>query len=391
MTNLLIKLFVKDYKNTSNGGVREKYGSLSSFVGIAVNIILALVKLLLGLLTASVAIMADALNNLSDAGSSLITLISFKLSAKPADRDHPFGHARIEYIASMIVAFLILIVGFEMLTNSLGSLFGFKDSDLPEFSITSIIILGSTICLKLWLAFFYRKIAKKIDSGVIKASSADSLFDCISTFAVLISALIIKFGGYPKIDAIVGIGVSALIFIAGIRILIETKNSILGEAPTEEIIQGIKNIVSEYPEVLGTHDLMLHNYGPKVFVSSFHVEVDGSHDIYMLHDMVDNLERRIKEEMNILCTIHMDPIVTNDEVVSELYQFVLNTVKNDVDDRITIHDFRTVVGATHTNLIFDIVLPYESTDSVEDITNKISTAINNKREYCYCVITVDRG
>ncbi len=391
MTNLLIKLFIKNYKNTDDVTVREKYGSLSSFVGIGVNIILSLVKLFLGLITASVAIMADALNNLSDAGSSVITLISFKLAAKPADRDHPFGHARIEYIASMIVSFLILIVGFEMLTSSIASLFGWSESTLPTFSAVSIIILAISICFKLWLALFYRKIAKKINSGVIKASSADSLFDCISTAAVLVSAIIIKFGGYEKIDAIVGIGVSALIFVAGIRILIETKNSILGEAPTEELVEDLKKLVSEYPEILGIHDLMLHNYGPSTYVASFHVEVDGSHDIYALHDLIDNIERRINEETKILCTIHMDPIVTNDEVISELRDFVTETIQNDVDNKITIHDFRAVIGVTHTNLIFDIVLPFESKDTPEVAMQKISTAISNRRDYCYCVITVDRG
>ncbi|MBE6534708.1 MAG: cation transporter [Ruminococcaceae bacterium] len=391
MTEILSKIFVKDYKNISDGKVRKSYGTLSSFVGISVNAILAFIKLFLGIITASVAIIADALNNLSDAGSSIITLVSFRMSAKPADRDHPFGHARIEYIASMIISFLILLVGFETFIKSVSVLIGMSDASVSNFSTVSIIILASSILLKLWLSFFYRKIGNKINSSVIKASSIDSLTDCISTVAVLISAIIIKITNLQIIDTVVGLGVSVMIIIAGIKILNETKNSILGEAPINEQVEAINKIIAEYPEIIGTHDLMIHNYGPNHFIASFHAEVDGEKDIFILHDMIDIVEKRIQSELNILCTIHMDPIVTDDGTVNELKSFVLETIREDVSSDISIHDFRVVVGNTHTNMIFDIILPFESKDSPDLVIEKICNAVNNRRKDCFCVITVDRG
>lgn len=391
MTELLSKIFIKNCSDTKNPKVRKGYGTLSSFVGIGVNIILAFIKLLLGVLSASVAVIADALNNLSDAGSSIITLVSFRMSAKPADRDHPFGHARIEYIASMIVSFLILLVGFETLIKSFSVLFGFSDAEIPNFSTVTIIILASSILLKLWLSIFYRKIGKKIDSSVIKASSVDSLVDSISTVAVLISAIVVKFAGLQIIDAIVGLGVSVMIIIAGIKILNETKNSLLGEAPVDEQVNAINAIIAEYPEIIGTHDLMIHNYGPNHYIASFHAEVDGNKDIFMLHDMIDIVEKRIQSELNVLCTIHMDPIVTDDLTINDLKEFLKGVIAEDVSPDISIHDFRVVVGNTHTNMIFDIVLPFESNDSPDNVIEKISSAVNKRREDCYCVITVDRG
>lgn len=391
MTELLSKIFIKNCSDTKNPKVRKGYGTLSSFVGISINLILAFIKLFLGILAASVAVIADALNNLSDAGSSIITLVSFRMSAKPADRDHPFGHARIEYIASMIVSFLILLVGFEMLIKSVSVLLGISDAEIPSFSTVSIIILASSILLKLWLAVFYRKIGKKIDSSVIKASSVDSLSDCISTVAVLISAIVIKFTGVQVVDTVVGLGVSIMIIVAGIKILNETKNSLLGEAPVNGQVDAINKIIAEYPEILGTHDLMIHNYGPNHYIASFHAEVDGTQDIFMLHDMIDIVEKRIQSELNILCTIHMDPIVTDDSTVNELKEFLKKVIAEDVSPDISIHDFRVVVGNTHTNMIFDIILPFESEDSPDTVTKKIISAVNKRREDCYCVITVDRG
>lgn len=391
MTELLSKIFIKNYKNITDPKVRKGYGTLSSFVGISVNIILAFIKLFLGIITVSVAVIADALNNLSDAGSSIITLVSFRMSAKPADRDHPFGHARIEYIASMIISFLILLVGFETLIKSVSVLLGISDAQLPSFSTVSIIILASSILLKLWLALFYRKIGKRINSGVIKASSVDSLTDCISTVAVLISAIIIKYTDLKIIDTIVGLGVSVMIIIAGVKILNETKNSLLGEAPVDEQVKSINEIISEYPEIIGTHDLMIHNYGPNHYIASFHAEVDGSKDIFILHDMIDIVEKRIQSELNILCTIHMDPIVTDDSTVNELKSFLIETIKQDVSPDISIHDFRVVIGNTHTNMIFDIILPFESKETPDDVIEKICVAVNKRRNECFCVITVDRG
>lgn len=389
MTNLLIKLFVKDYNNPERTDVRKRYGTLSSVVGIALNILLSALKLAVGLLTASVAITADALNNLSDAGASCISLVSFKLSAKPADRDHPFGHARIEYIASMIVSFIILLVGFETIIDAGKKIFGISEADNPDFSVISLIIIGASVLGKLWLGLFYKKIGNKINSSVIKASGTDSLMDAVSTTAVLVSSIVIKLTNVAIIDSIVGLGVAVLIIVAGVRILNETKNALLGEAPVAETVDSIKAIVAEEPLVLGIHDMIVHNYGPNRFITSFHAEVDGKGDIYMLHDAIDNLEKRIGEELNIQCTVHLDPIATDDEAINELRDLVCS-VASECYSGIGIHDFRAVIGHTHTNVIFDVEVPFEIKDSHNEIIDKISNAIKDRRADVFCVITVDR-
>jgi cation diffusion facilitator family transporter len=389
MTDLLIKLFIKDYSNPNDAAVREKYGVFSSIVGIITNLILAALKLIAGILSFSIAIIADALNNFSDAGSSIISFVSFKIAAKPADKEHPFGHARIEYVSSMIVSFLILLVGFELMTSSISGLFDGEGSNL-EVTFITYIILSVSILLKLWLGLFYRKIAKKIDSSVVAAAAADSFSDCASTSAVLVSSIIIGITGWWFIDSIVGLAVAVMIIIAGIKILNETKNSLLGEAPIKEVVESIKSTVEKYPEVVGIHDMLVHNYGPKTYIVSFHAEVDGSQDIYELHDAIDNIEREINEDLRILCTIHMDPIVTNDETVNELRTFTVETVK-EICPEATIHDFRTVIGQTHTNLIFDLVLPFDLKEEPAMIVESVKSAIKDRRSYCFCVITVDRA
>ena len=389
MTDLLIKIFVKDHSNHNDSSVREKYGIFSSIVGIITNVILAGIKLLAGVLSSSIAIIADALNNLSDAGSSMISFVSFKIAAKPADKEHPFGHARIEYVSSMIVSFLILLVGFELLTSSVNGLIKKDGSNLEVTTLTYIILVVSII-LKLWLGLFYRKIAKTIDSSVVSAASADSFSDCASTAAVLASSIIIGITDWWFIDSVVGLAVSVMIMIAGIKILNETKNSLLGEAPIQEVVDSIKHTVDKYPEVVGIHDMLVHNYGPKTYIVSFHAEVDGSQDIYLLHDAIDNIEREINEDLRILCTIHMDPIVTNDETVNELRAFTADTVK-EICPEASIHDFRTVIGQTHTNLIFDLVLPFDIDGKPAEIVESVKTEISNKRPDCFCVITVDRA
>lgn len=389
MTELLSKLFVKNHSSPDSPAVRKSYGTMASIVGITLNILLSALKLFAGIITASVAITADALNNLSDAGASGISLISFKLSAKPADREHPFGHARIEYIASMIVSFLILLVGFEMASDAISGMINPTERSTTDFSTVSIIILSASILGKLWLAIFYHKIAKKIDSSVIKAAGKDSLNDCISTTAVLISSIVIMLTDLVIIDFIVGLGVSALILYAGINILNETKNSLLGEAPVDDVVNSIKELIDEEPLVIGIHDMLVHNYGPKKYISSFHAEVDGKEDIYVIHDAIDNLEKRISEKLGILCTIHMDPIVTDDEVVNELREFATSTVKSLYSD-IGVHDFRAVIGATHTNLIFDIEVPFEYKNDTREIVKAISDEITRLRPGCFAVITPDR-
>ena len=390
MYKLLTKLFIKNSENVSDPNVRKNYGTLASVVGIIVNLILAGIKVFAGVLAGSVAIIADAFNNLSDSGTSVITLISFKLSSKPADKEHPFGHARIEYIASMVVSFVIMLVGGELLLDSGKTLIGLSEAKETVISNLTIIILSISIFLKLWLGLLYRSIAKKIDSTVVAAASADSFSDSISTIAVLASSLVIKFTGWHIVDAIVGILVSVPIIFAGVNILRETINKLLGEGPVDETVSAIEKIVAEYPDVVGIHDLVVHNYGPNNFVASLHAEVDGKKDIYYLHDMIDNIERRINEDLVISCTIHMDPIVTDDENVIALKKFLLETMREANLD-LQIHDFRTVIGHTHTNMIFDVVLPFDHPLTVNQVKDKICKAVSSKRDNCYCVITVDRA
>lgn len=389
MINFIVNKIVGAAEGDADVKARERCGVITSIIGVFVNVLLATIKLIAGLLSGSIAIVADALNNLSDAGASVVTFFSFKISSKPADRDHPFGHARFEYVCSMIVSFLILLVGFELMVESVSGLIN-KELLHLDMPILTFSILGASVFFKILLGIFDIKVAGRIDSTVIKASGIDSFSDAISTTAVLVSTIIIYFTDLWFIDGIVGIIVSVLIIIAGIRILNETKNSLLGEAPVDDVTYSIKEIVAQCPEILGVHDMLVHNYGPSHYFSSFHAEVDGSQDIYLLHDKIDNVERRINEELGILCTIHMDPIVTNDETVNELRNFTSTTVKSVVPEA-DIHDFRTVVGVTHTNLIFDLVIPFEIKGNIEDIKRNIEAEIQKQRGDCYCVITVDRA
>ena len=388
MTEILSKIFTK--RNIPSESIsRKSFGTLAGAVGIATNILLATLKLIAGLFCSSLAIIADAFNNFSDAGASLITLISFKLSAKPADKEHPFGHARFEYISSMIVSFIILLVGLELLISSGKRLIYPNPEGLSEINAITFIILGFSILLKLWLGLFYRKIGKKIDSKVILAASLDSLTDSISTGSALISSIIIKLTGLVIFDSLVGIGVSIIIISAGVKILNDTKNALLGEAPVKETLEDIRKIAEKYPEIIGIHDLLVHNYGPGQIIASFHAEVDGSKDIYLLHDVIDTLEREIKKNLGISCTIHLDPIATNDENTVEIKEFLSETLK-EVGLEYKIHDFRVVLGNTHTKLLFDLVLPFEEKMSDDEAINLVCEAVEKKRHNFYCVITVDR-
>ncbi len=385
MTSLLCRLFVKESENTKKSAVRQAYGTLSSTVGIILNIFLAVIKLLAGILTSSISVTADAVNNLSDAGSQVISLISFKISAKPADRDHPFGHARIEYVASMIVSFIILTIGFELFRGSLDKVI---NPTPTEFGIPPAVILAVSVATKLWLSVFNRKISKKIDSSVIKATSLDSLSDALATTAVLASMIISHFTGFAT-DGYMGMVVSVFILIAGIKILAETKNSILGSAPAPETVSEILRITSEYPEILGIHDMIVHNYGPGNTIASLHAEVDGAENVFVTHDVIDNVEKRLYSELGVLTTIHMDPIVTDDERVTALRNTVSDMVKT-VDERLSIHDFRFVDGRTHSNLIFDVSTPFELKMSDDDLKRRISAELSKINPAFFAVITVDR-
>lgn len=388
MTDLLARIFVKDRKNTTDPVVRSAYGMLGSITGILLNLVLFASKFIIGMLCGSVAISADAINNLSDAGSQIVSLISFRIAAKPADSEHPFGHARIEYVSSMIISFLILFIGFETLRESISKII---TPEPPEKSYAAIIVLVLSIGIKLWLGFFNRKIGNRIDSSVMNAASADCFSDCLSTGAILIATLIaILFPSLNlNLDAYMGVIVAILILVAGARILNETKNSILGEAPADEVVKTINDLVAEYPDALGMHDLTVHNYGPGHTIATFHVEVDGSRDIFVIHDMVDLIEQRLRREHKILATVHMDPIETNNEEISRLRDLVAAAVKN-IDARILIHDFRFVPGETHTNLIFDVAVPFDIKKTEDQIRCEVSTEISKIDPSYFAVVTVDR-
>ena len=385
MTDFIFKLFVRGYDGSDRPEMRRKCGSAVAIIGMVLNILLAAIKLFAGILSGAISITADALNNLSDAGSQVVSLVSFRISAKPADRDHPFGHARIEYVASMIVSFLVLMVGFELFSESVGKIL---EPVSVDYSLLVFIILGISVIGKLWLYFFGRAAAKKLKSDCLRASAADSLSDAAATLAVLAAGIITKLTGLNT-DAYMGIAVSIIIFIAGIKILNDTKNSILGSAPEPEVVESIVAITREYPEVLSIHDMVVHNYGPGNTIASFHAEVDGSADIFVTHDVIDVVEKRLYAELGVRATVHMDPIVTDDERVSALRAKVLAAVK-EIDGRLGIHDFRFVEGKTHTNLIFDVTVPFELEESDREIQDKIDLKVKEIDPHYFTVLTVDR-
>jgi len=385
LTNLLIKLFIKDHSNVQSKRVRESYGSMTSIVGIVINLLLFVCKFLIGTLFASVAISADAINNLSDAGSSLISLISFKISSKPADREHPFGHARIEYIASMAVGVIVLFIGFDMLKESF---FKILSPEPMKSSAIVIAVLILSILAKLWLGFFYKNVSKRISSKILQAASTDSFSDVLSTGAALVS-VIVWMAFEINIDAFVGFAVSVIILIAGLKIMNENKNMILGAAPDPEIIEIIKAKALEDERIIGIHDLMVHSYGAGATIASFHAEVDGKGDFFEAHDLIDNIEKQLLSEHNIACTIHMDPIVTDDEEINALKKQV-EDIARAINEKYRIHDFRCVKGPTHTNLIFDIEIPFEEKMTNSEIALLVEERVKMIDSAYFTVLSIDR-
>lgn len=388
LSDLLSRIFVKDYQNTSSPQVRGRYGTMVSVVGVILNLVLFASKFAVGTLFGSVAIRADGINNLSDAGSQIISFLSFRISAKPADREHPFGHARIEYFASTIVSFLVLFIGVDLLKESVGKIF---TPAPPERSLVAVFVLVGSILVKLWMSLFNRRIGKKINSPVMLATATDSLSDVLSTTAVLVSVLLpLIFPSFSfNIDAYMGVFVAILILIAGWKLLMDAKNAILGGPAPKETVAQINRIIAEYPEALGVHDLVVHNYGPGHIIVSLHVEVDGRQDIFRSHDVIDTIEQRLRRECGIQATIHMDPIVTDDEQINAVRAEVLEAVQS-VDPSLGIHDFRFVAGPTHTNLIFDVTVPFENKLSNEEIRRAIADRVSLVNPSYFTVITVDR-
>lgn len=385
MAELLGKIFLKDPDNVADKKVRGAWGTLVSIVGIVMNLLLFAGKFTVGTLSGAISVAADAYNNLSDAGSQLVSLVSFRLASKPADRDHPFGYARIEYVSSMIVAFLIIHIGYDTIKESVGKII---HPEQTEFLWVSVIVLAVSILVKLWLAVLNKRVGKKINSKVMEATASDSLSDVIATSAVLISLLVLKFTSFDP-DAYLGILVALLILRAGIGIMKDTMNSILGEAPDPEMVQSVIDLVMSHEGALGVHDMMAHNYGPGCMIISLHVEVDGDVDIFDSHEMIDDIENDIRRELGFMATIHMDPIVTNDEETNHNRALTLQKMQ-EIDDRLLIHDFRMVKGKNHTNLIYDISAPFELKMTDAELRAGAEAKMREADPRFRTVVTVDR-
>lgn len=389
MTALLIKLFVKNHTDIKSADVRNRYGNLGSVVGIAANILLSLFKIVIGLISGILSLTADGFNNLADVGSSVVTLIGFKLANKPADRDHPFGHGRMEYISAFIVSFLILLVGFELLKNSANALIDGTSS--PVFSGTAIIVLGASILVKLWLFFFNRKIGKIIDSSALTATAKDSLNDCVATAAILVAAIVTNFVSLPfNLDAVMAICVALFILWSGFCSAKDTLDEILGGPPEPQLISDINDTILSFDEFHGIHDLIVHNYGPGRQFASVHVEVPHDADIVACHEKIDICEKLVCEKLGINLVIHMDPIDTNDETVAAAREKMVNILK-DIDQKLTLHDFRMTPAAnTRTNLIFDVVIPSHLKLSESELNDIICQKAHEADKTYVCVITFDR-
>lgn len=387
MQKLLVKLFIKDNQNINNPLVRAKYGTLSGIVGIISNIILCSIKLFLGIISGSLSIMADGINNLTDAGSSIITLIGFKLSSAPADDDHPFGHERIEHITGLIISFIILIIGFNLGRESIMKLI--NGSSTSEITYLTIIIMLISIGIKLWQSFFYKKMAKAINSEALIASSKDSLNDCISTSAVIIGLVIFKFTNWMPIDGILGILVALFIFASGIKMVFETINPLIGTMPSKEEIDKISEKILGYEGVIGIHDLVIHQYGNCTTFVTVHVEVPSDVDIIITHDIMDNIERDFRRDLNIDLTIHMDPVDTKDPKTIELKETINNLVK-EISSNLSIHDFRVVYGDTHTNLLFDIAMPVKFDLTPNDLRELVKTRVKEIDTKFEVIIQIDQ-
>ena len=385
MTGWLIRRFVRDAENTKDPEVRYAYGRLAGVAGLSANVLLFLAKLTAGLLSKSLAIMADAFNNLSDAGSSVVTLVGFKLSSAPPDKQHPFGHGRMEYLSALGVAALIMIAGFELATSS------FKKILHPEpiaVDAVTLVILAAAIGIKLWMAWFYRRIGRTIDSESLRAAAADSRNDVLCTSVVLLTS-VLSLWLPVSIDGYVGVAVALFVMWSGFSVMRETVSPLLGQAPDEHMVMDIKRTVMAHEGIVGVHDLMVHNYGPGRLVMSLHAEVPSHEDILLSHDRIDCIERELGEKYHALACIHMDPVDFDDPEVSRLRADVIMQMA-DMDESLSLHDFRVVRGETHTNLIFDLVAPFDCRDS-KAVADELARRIHEKDNRLYAVITVEHA
>lgn len=383
MVGSLVRFIIRKSKG-SNGDSREKAGSIGGIVGIICNLLLFTIKLLAGLLSGSVSIIADAFNNLSDMGSSLITILGFKLSSKPADPEHPFGHGRIEYMSAAIVSVLIVLVGFEVFKGGVEKIINPEPLNADLYTVAILVI---SICIKLWMAVFNKKLGKEINSSAIKAASLDSLSDCVSTGAVLI-AIIVSIIAPINIDAYMGVAVSLFIIYSGIKSLKETIDPLLGMAPDSESINQIRDIVFSFPEFLGIHDMIVHNYGPGRSFVSLHVEVPANIDVLYCHELIDSCEKIITSKIKMEAVIHMDPIITDDEFTNNTREELTKKI-TEFNSDISMHDFRVVKGEYNINLIFDLCVPNKFPMSNTELIKKVSEIAKDIDNRFNCVITID--
>lgn len=381
--NFLVRRFIKNYQDTKDANVRTNIGKLSGIVGIFSNLFLFVIKFVIGTIVHSVSIQADGVNNLTDAGSNIISILSFHLANKPADKDHPFGHERTETIASLFVGILILVLGFETAKESISKVIHPGSID---FRIASVIILLISIIVKFWMYAYNKKLSKTYDSSLLEATALDSISDVCGTTAVLVSTLLSPILQF-NLDGYMGIVVSGIILYGAYGLLRDMINSLIGEAPDPELVHNIVDRIMAHPAILGVHDMMLHNYGPNKIFASAHVEVDSSKDIFETHDHIDNIEREVKENMNIDLVLHMDPVKVNDPE-TELYRAKVVEAIHQIDPKWGFHDFRIVSGPTHVNLVFDLVITFEEKYSQEEIEDMLLKHIQSDKKI-YLVLTID--
>ena len=385
MINLLAKIFIKNHTNTAEPRVRHAYGVLCGAFGVFLNIVLFGIKLTAGMIAGSVAITADAFNNLSDAGSSIVSMVGFRMAGQKPDPEHPFGHGRIEYVTGLVVSMIIILMGFELLKSSFNKII---HPELPALTPLVAIILIVSIIVKLYMYMYNTKVSEMIKSGAMKATALDSFTDSIATLVVLACAMIGHYTGLC-LDGWCGLAVSFFVLYAGISSAKDTIDPLLGSKPSKEYVEAIEKFVTSYDEIIGIHDLIVHDYGPGRMMISLHAEVPSDRNILDVHDTIDNVERRINDTLGCSCVIHMDPVVTNDEMTDRMKR-LCNLIAKSVDEKFTIHDFRMVKGPSHTNLIFDVVAPFDCKLSEQEIINTICAKVESLPGNHYAVVQVDR-
>ena len=385
MFDFIMKAFVPGYGKKDEPQIREKSGRVAGAVGIVTNLVLFVIKLVAGFVSGSVAVMADAVNNLTDSGSSIVMLVGFKLAGKPADEKHPFGHARIEYLSGVIVSFIVLFLGLELGKTSIEKIMSPEPAD---FSVMALAILGVSILIKLWQCFFYRSVGKTIHSDTVFATSSDSRNDVIATSVVLLGAVITKLTDL-NLDGFLGLAVAVFIVVSGVKLIMETGNPLLGMAPDEELVKTIYEKILSYEGIFGIHDLTVHNYGEGKCFASVHCEVPAERDILVSHDIIDNIERDFQRDLGIHLVIHLDPIVTEDERTNKLREQVRKLL-HVVYPEASLHDFRVVWGVTHSNVVFDVAVPFSLKESDQQIKDRIDQAVKTLDPDYRTVLTIDR-